>query len=68
MVPATYGWQGMSHDRAWDQEIRRADELGFDVLWPGTATTAVEAGSNHQPSRNLIFTHKSALDNQPACR
>ena len=36
MVLATYGWQGMSDDRAWDEEIRLArlaDELGFDVLW-----------------------------------
>jgi len=36
MVLATYGWQGMSDDRAWDEEIRLArlaDELGFDALW-----------------------------------
>jgi hypothetical protein len=35
MVPATYGWQGMRDDQAWDEEIRLArlaDELGFDVL------------------------------------
>jgi hypothetical protein len=36
MVLATYGWQGMSDDQAWDEEIRLArlaDELGFDALW-----------------------------------
>src|SRR6266446_6370370 len=36
MVLATYGWQGMSDDEAWDEEIRLArlaDELGFDALW-----------------------------------
>jgi len=32
MVLATYGWQGMSDDQAWDEEIRLArlaDEFGF---------------------------------------
>jgi alkanesulfonate monooxygenase SsuD/methylene tetrahydromethanopterin reductase-like flavin-dependent oxidoreductase (luciferase family) len=36
MVLATYGWQGMRDDTAWDEEIRLArlaDELGFDALW-----------------------------------
>src|SRR6202035_1332863 len=36
MVLATYGWQGMTDDEAWDEEIRLArlaDELGFDALW-----------------------------------
>ena len=36
MVLATYGWQSMSDDQAWDEELRLArlaDELGFDVLW-----------------------------------
>jgi alkanesulfonate monooxygenase SsuD/methylene tetrahydromethanopterin reductase-like flavin-dependent oxidoreductase (luciferase family) len=36
MVMATYGWQGISDDQAWDEEIRLArlaDELGFDALW-----------------------------------
>src|ERR1700746_2492788 len=36
MVLATYGWQGMSADQAWDEELRLerlADELGFDALW-----------------------------------
>src|ERR1700747_402719 len=36
MVLATYGWQGMSDDQAWDEEIRLArlgEELGFDALW-----------------------------------
>src|SRR6202023_3024123 len=36
MVLATYGWQGMTDDQAWDEEIRLArlaDELGFDALW-----------------------------------
>src|SRR5258707_6650457 len=36
MVLTTYGWQGMSDDQAWDEEIRLArlaDELGFDALW-----------------------------------
>src|ERR1700751_2288083 len=36
MVLATYGWQSMSDDEAWDEEIRLArlaDELGFDALW-----------------------------------
>jgi alkanesulfonate monooxygenase SsuD/methylene tetrahydromethanopterin reductase-like flavin-dependent oxidoreductase (luciferase family) len=36
MVLATYGWQGMSDDQAWDEEIRLARlaaDSGFDVLW-----------------------------------
>src|SRR5689334_4193386 len=36
MVLATYGWQGMSDDEAWDEEIRLAglaDKLGFDAVW-----------------------------------
>lgn len=36
MVFATYGWQDMSDDQAWDEEIRLAklaDELGFAALW-----------------------------------
>jgi alkanesulfonate monooxygenase SsuD/methylene tetrahydromethanopterin reductase-like flavin-dependent oxidoreductase (luciferase family) len=36
MVLATYGWQGMSDDQAWGEEIRLArlaEELGFDALW-----------------------------------
>lgn len=36
MVFATYGWEGMSDDVAWDEEIRLAklaDELGFAALW-----------------------------------
>jgi hypothetical protein len=26
MMPATYGWQGMSDDQAWDEEIRLAQQ------------------------------------------
>ena len=36
MIFATYGWQDMADDVAWDEEIRLArlaDELGFSCLW-----------------------------------
>ncbi|MCL2427704.1 MAG: LLM class flavin-dependent oxidoreductase [Alphaproteobacteria bacterium] len=36
MVFATYGWEGMSDDQAWDEEIRLAklaNDLGFNALW-----------------------------------
>ena len=35
-VLATYGWQRMSDDEVWDEEVRLvrlADALGFDAPW-----------------------------------
>ena len=61
MVFATYGWQHMSDDQAWDEEIRLArlaDELGFDALW------AVEHHFNDYsfcPDNLQIMTYLAAV-------
>src|SRR5258707_2614048 len=61
MVLTTYGWQGMSDDQAWDEEIRLArlaDELGFDALW------AVEHHFNDYsfcPDNRALMPHLTAL-------
>ena len=48
MVLATYGWQGMSDDQAWDEEIglaRLADgRVGFVAVSPAEGERAHEPG------------------------
>jgi alkanesulfonate monooxygenase SsuD/methylene tetrahydromethanopterin reductase-like flavin-dependent oxidoreductase (luciferase family) len=36
MIFASYGWENMSDDQVWDEDLRlarRAPALGFDALW-----------------------------------